>query len=79
MTPTEASKLINLLGLNIEPPQPGQIDNVTGPAIIDIAKRVLNLEANKSVDEYKIDLKENFVWYDHVDEMVHVRKIGETT
>ena len=75
----EALELIKILDLNIEPPQHGQRDNVTAPAIIEIAKRVLKLEANKSVDEYTIDLKKNVVWYDHRDEMIHVRKIGETT
>ena len=64
---------------DVKRPQHGQRDNVTAPAIIEIAKRVLKLEANKSVDEYTIDLKKNVVWYDHRDEMIRVRKIGETT
>jgi hypothetical protein len=43
-TQREAEKLIELLGSNVPAPVLGQIDNVTGAALVEIAKRLVALE-----------------------------------
>ena len=43
-TQREAEKLIELLGSNVPAPVLGQIDNVTGAALVEIARRLVALE-----------------------------------
>ena len=43
-TNREADELIELLDLNVPNPVLGQIDNVTGAALVEIAKRLIALE-----------------------------------
>ena len=51
----EALELIKILSLNIEPPQAGQLYDVTTPAIIEIAKRLLKLEEGTPDDGVKVE------------------------